>query len=274
MLRLYDKDDTKRLRISFAIGVLLVITESTLIMLLLSDFFVAKILASFFLGVFVLLFLIRRVGKKTSNRVLKKMNHTLKTLDSKELHNEVLLIEKFAKETPKNSLVYAIPLFSLTRILYGPSRSEKYLEEAKNSLSKRKMGRLQRANFTLELCYHYLLANDIEMFNLAVKKLKTYHYTDYEKLSRKVSHMHSEHNPNEYKELAFISKLYLQGSDEEKIDKLLNHPNVYYRLIYTFAIMKYYESLNEQEKVDLYKKDLDAFEGDVFPLQRNEFNEF
>ena len=108
----------------------------------------------------------------------------------------------------------------------------------------------------------------------SLNQLKTYHHAQFEKLSRKFEKYVEYFNPNEYKELAFIARLYEQGPDEEKIDKLLSNPIIYYRLIYTFALSNYYKSKNQEQKAKEYTRKVDGFEGYVYPLKRTDINEF
>ena len=242
------------------------VAETTLILLLPNAYFGLKIIGAFLLGFTVLVLLMRRVNLKYQRRVGAKLTEALKTLRADSLREELRLMDQFCIQNPKKAHLYAGTLFSMLRITDGPEKSELYLDMAKRGLKTRKAGRMLRANFTLELCYHYLLKNDIEMFLLAVKKLKTYHYTDFEKLNRKYGHLSSEHNPTEYKELAFIAKLYVQGPDDEKIEKLLESSSTYYRMIYTFVLMNYYMSKDDEANMIKYKKLLNEFAGDIFPI--------
>ena len=270
MFKLYTKEDTNRYIVHLIIGLVFAMVETAILFRYLYVGFVLTFIISVIIGATAVHFLVKRVSNKMLNRIASKMTTALKTLNGDELRTELRKMDQFVIENPKKAHMYAISLFSFLRIVDGPEKSEMYLDIAKRSLKTRKVGRLQRANFTIELCYHYLLKNDIEMFQLAVKKLKTYHYTDFEKLNRKFGHLSSEHNPTEYKELAFISKLYVQGPDEEKIERLLNTSKNYYKMIYTYALMNYYTSRDDIENTEKYKKLLNEFDGNVFPLVRND----
>ena len=272
-MRPYRKEDERRKMIVMIIGIMIVIGETILVITTFKDSIVLGALLSFSIGVAILVLLqYHFVLKQVSKRINDALQLGLTTLDYRPLEEELKLIEFAYNKNPKKMAFYLSTLFSGFKIV-DPKSAEKYIEPIKKKMKHNK-NELAKANFTIELCYYYLLVNEIDLFLLGVKKLKTYHHAQFEKLSRKFEKYVEYFNPNEYKELAFIARLYEQGPDEEKIDKLLSNPIIYYRLIYTFALSNYYKSKNQEQKAKEYTRKVDGFEGYVYPLKRTDINEF
>jgi hypothetical protein len=272
VMRPYRKEDETKKIIIMIIGIIIVFGESVLIITRFTDSIVLGALLSFSLGVAILVVLqYHFVLKPISKRINAMLQLGLTTLDYRPFEEELKLIEFAYNKNPKKMAFYLSTLFSGFKIL-DPKSAEQYIAPLKEKMKHTK-NELMKANFTIELCYYYLTINDIDMFLLAVKKLKTYHHTSFEKISRKFEKYVDHFNPNEYKELQFIARLYEQGPDDEKIDKLLSHPILYYKMIYTFVLLNYYKSKNMEQKEKEYSRKLNGFEGFVYPLKRTDINE-
>lgn len=269
----YKKEDKVRRMIVMIVGIILAILITIGIITSSGGQIILKALLAFFVNV-VLLVLLQYffVLKRSQKRINTLLQSGLVTLNYDPLREEMKLINEAYDRNPKKMRFYSIPLFSAYRIMEGEAAG-KFIDPVKTLLKKMKKNELLKANFTVELCYYYLTINDIEMFLLAVKKLESYHYTIFEKLARKFQKITDNVNPNEYKELSLISGLYTNGVNEETIEQLLNNSMTFYRMIYTYFILNFYKSMNDENKVQEYTLLLEQFEGNAYPLRRTDLNE-